>query len=152
MDPIVWGKHGWIFLHSITMAYPDKPTAQEKQKFMDFFMLLPDVLPCSARKQHLKEHMCQYSLRDALHSKTTLVEWLINIHNLTNKTLGKPTKTFEQVIQLYKSMYSNTNTEVELFSNPTSGGGNTVVSSVLGACVILLLFYIWKKRSILFYS
>lgn len=149
MDPIVWGRHGWIFLHSITMAYPDNPTANDKQKFRDFFMLLPDVLPCSACKQHLKEHMCKYSLQEALHSKTALVEWLINIHNLTNKTLGKPTKTFEQVIQLYKSMYSNSKTEVELFSNPTSGN-NTMVSSVLGVCVIILVLFIWKKRSILF--
>ncbi len=150
MDPIVWGRHGWIFLHSITMAYPDKPTANDKQQFGDFFMLLPDVLPCSACKQHLKEHMCKYPLQEALQSKTALVEWLINIHNLTNKTLGKPTKTFEQVIQLYKSMYSNSNTEVELFSSSTNGNGNTVVSSVLGVCVIILLLFIWKKRSVLF--
>jgi len=148
MDPTVWGKHAWIFLHSLTMAYPDNPSENDVQTYKNFFMLLPDVLPCSACREHLKEHMCRFSLATALKNRRSLVEWLINIHNLTNESLGKPKKTFDEVIDLYKSMYSESNTQVEMFSNKTES--NKLITTILGICVIILLIFIWKKKNVLF--
>ena len=37
MDPEVWGPHGWYFLHSITLAYPDNPTDDDKTYHKNFF-------------------------------------------------------------------------------------------------------------------
>ena len=148
MDPTVWGKHAWIFLHSLTMAYPDNPSENDVQTYKNFFMLLPEVLPCSACREHLKEHMCRFSLTSALKNRRSLVEWLINIHNLTNESLGKPKKTFDEVIDLYKSMYSESNTQIEMFSNKTES--NKLITTILGICVIILLIFIWKKKNVLF--
>ena len=33
MLPEIWGKHGWNFLHLITMGYPDNPTEDEKRQY-----------------------------------------------------------------------------------------------------------------------
>ena len=148
MDPTVWGKHAWIFLHSLTMAYPDNPSENDVQTYKNFFMLLPDVLPCSACREHLKEHMCRFSLTSALKNRRSLVEWLINIHNLTNESLGKPKKTFDEVIDLYKSMYTESNTQIEMFSNKPES--NKLITTILGICVIILLIFIWKKKNVLF--
>jgi hypothetical protein len=151
MDPAVWGKHGWIFLHSLTMAYPDNPSENDIQTYKNFFMLLPEVLPCSACRQHLKEHFCRFSLTAALKNKKMLVEWLINIHNETNKSLGKQTKSFDEVIDIYKSMYSQSNTQIEMFSNKTEDvSAYKTLTTILGLCVIILIIFIWNKKNVLF--
>jgi len=77
-----------------------------------------------------------------------LVAWLINIHNLTNESLGKPTKSFDEVINLYTSMYSDSTTQIEMFSNKTES--NKIITTILGICVISLLIFIWKKKNVLF--
>ena len=37
MEAKIWGPHAWIFLHSITMAYPENPTDNDK-KYMKIFL------------------------------------------------------------------------------------------------------------------
>ena len=46
MDPNIWGPHAWMFLHSITLTYPEKPTNLDKTNFEMFFNSLQPVLPC----------------------------------------------------------------------------------------------------------
>ena len=36
-EPTVWGPHAWFFLESVAMAYPIKPSYQEKKAADDFF-------------------------------------------------------------------------------------------------------------------
>lgn len=150
MDPNIWGSHGWIFLHSITMTYPDKPTEIDKQNFKTFFHILLAVLPCDVCSKNLKQHMSEIPIENALSTKRTLVEWLINIHNKTNITLGKPIKTYDEVINFYKQMYSNSNTKnpeiLETFLEKESNW--TQWSIILG--IILISIFIWNKRSVLF--
>lgn len=150
MDPKIWGRHGWIFLHSITMAYPDKPTEIDKQNFKTFFHMLSAVLPCDVCGKNLRQHMAEIPIENALSTKRELVEWLINIHNKTNITLGKPKKTYEDVIKLYKQMYSNFSTKnpeiLETFVEKESNW--TQVSIILG--IIIISIFIWNKRSVLF--
>ena len=31
MEPKVWGSHAWIFLHTITLNYPDEPSKFDKE-------------------------------------------------------------------------------------------------------------------------
>ena len=106
MEPQVWGPHGWFFLHSITMAYPEQPTSLEKKNYLQFFRALPNVLPCEVCRKNLKNHIANLPIEPALYNRQTLVEWLINIHNMANIELGKPIMSYEQVIQKYKQLYS----------------------------------------------
>ena len=82
MEPQVWGPHGWFFLHSVTMAYPEKPTKKDKEDYFIFFNTLTKVLPCEVCRKHFKQHMAEIPIEPALQSRQTLVEWLIKIHNL----------------------------------------------------------------------
>ena len=37
MNPKIWGPHAWIFLHSITLNYPENPTPElKKNNIKDF--------------------------------------------------------------------------------------------------------------------
>ena len=155
MDPQIWGKHGWIFLHSVTLAYPDEPTENDKQNYRTFFNILPMILPCSACRQNLNNHMEKVSLEQALTNKKSLVKWLIAVHNETNTTLGKPILSYEEVIAIYKQLYSQSKTDkLELFTNTQKANNypNNIyyISFAIILGIIIIALFIWKKKSVLF--
>jgi hypothetical protein len=151
MDPNVWGKHGWIFLHSVTMAYPDEPTENDKQNYKSFFNYVSIVLPCQVCRKHLRQHMDETPIDNALRNKKTLVEWLVHIHNKTNIILGKPTLTYQEVIEIYKKKYNNStneiknNKKIEYSNQPTN---NIYKGSAIILGIIIISLFIWKRKSV----
>ena len=109
MDPNIWGSKSWLFLHTITFNYPNNPSNSDKLNYKNFFNSLIYVLPCNYCKHNLKIHMKQLPIDDALNNKNTLVKWLFNIHNLTNKHLKKNIFTYEQFISKYKIIFHKKN-------------------------------------------
>lgn len=105
MDSTVWGPSAWTFLHSITMTYPESPGELEKQFYKNFFKNLGNVLPCSKCQQHYNEHLKELPLDEHLSSRREIVEWLIELHNKVNISLGKPTMNYDEVMQLYYNKY-----------------------------------------------
>ena len=153
MDPNVWGKHGWIFLHSITMAYPEKPTENDKVNYKTFFQLLSNVLPCDVCREHFKQYIYEIPIDNALVNKKKLVEWLINIHNKTNESLGKSVLNYNDVIDIYKNLYSESakNVKNDEKKKPVKNEKNNyyvLIAIILG--IILISIFIWKKRNVLF--
>ena len=39
MDPEIWGPSAWIFLHTITLNYPNNPTIYDKQNYKNFLLI-----------------------------------------------------------------------------------------------------------------
>ena len=54
MDPEIWGPHAWIFLHSVTLAYPENPTNIDKKNFELFFNSMQPIIPCQKCSNHYK--------------------------------------------------------------------------------------------------
>jgi hypothetical protein len=109
MNPLFWGPHGWIFLHSITFAYPHNPSDDEKKQYFEFFHNLHYVLPCYKCAEHYKKHIQKYPLTDTnLSTRKNLIEWLILVHNQVNISLGKKILTTQEVIQDYNTKIHNT--------------------------------------------
>jgi len=99
MIPKYWGEHGWIFLHTITTKYPNKPTAIEKENYYTFFLLLQYVLPCGNCSNHYSENLKIIPLdENALSSRMNLMIWLIKLHNLVNKQTNKSILTINQAL------------------------------------------------------
>ena len=112
MHPQFWGPHAWIFLHSVTFAYPVNPTEDEKKQYHQFFHKLHYVLPCYQCAQHYKKHLEMYPIsKSVLQTRNNLIEWLIIVHNEVNKSLGKPVLTTEEVIQEYNQKIHDTRTK-----------------------------------------
>ncbi len=107
MNPEVWGPSGWLFLHTITLNYPNNPTMYDKQYYKNFFMSLQSVLPCDWCSKNYKIHMNKYPIDNYLNSKKDLVTWLIIIHNEVNKIFKKKTLNYNEVIEIYKNLYNN---------------------------------------------
>lgn len=114
MKPEIWGPHAWIFLHSITLDYPDCPSEDHKNNMRSFINSLSNILPCQKCRLNFGLHIQKYPLTDKiLCSKKELVKWMIDIHNSVNQTNNKPIQTYEEslreILNLYegKSDYRN---------------------------------------------
>ena len=100
MKPEIWGPHAWIFLHSITLEYPDKPTDQEMKDMYIFLTALGNVLPCKKCKYNFESHLKKYPINNyTLKNKKNLTKWLIDIHNCVNKMNDKQTLNYDEAIK-----------------------------------------------------
>ena len=106
MNPQVWGPHGWFFLHTITLSYPENPSETDKKQMYDFFMSLSNVIPCLNCMKHFKNHLNRYPITPFLDSRELLVSWLVMLHNMVNVSIKKPTMTVEEVMAYYEKQYS----------------------------------------------
>lgn len=109
MDSTVWGPPAWTFLHSITMTFPERPCELEKQFYKNFFKNLGNVLPCSKCQEHYNKHLLNMPLDEHINSRRELVEWLIELHNQVNISLGKRTYSYDEVMQIYYEKYYKKN-------------------------------------------
>ena len=57
MDPSIWGKHGWKFIHFVAQGYPDKPSQEQKLQYKNFFNSIQYVLPCSFCRDHYTQNL-----------------------------------------------------------------------------------------------
>ena len=130
MEPKVWGSHAWIFLHTITLNYPDEPTKFDKENYKKFFENLSHVIPCEVCKSHYKQNIKKYPIQ--LESKETLTRWLHKIHNIVNVKKGIEEFSYDEFIKKYSDMYSN-NSKTKL------------LIPILIIILCLVLFYIYKK-------
>jgi hypothetical protein len=108
MDSQIWGPYFWFTLHTITLAYPEKPNYQDRRHYHDFFLSLQFILPCQLCRQHYQQHLRDYPVSVHLDSKESLVKWCFYLHNKVNLSLKKPEFTYEQFRDKYMRIYSPT--------------------------------------------
>ena len=158
MEPQVWGKHGWFFLHSITMGYPEHPTNTDRDKYRSFFYNIGSILPCNKCQINYRKHMEQIPIEPALINRGKLVEWLINIHNLTNRDTGKKELSYAEVIKIYTQAYGHSRPETTYHNYKCNKQGDTHTSNItyipsttykiiIGALLLAIVLLLWKMYS-----
>ncbi len=134
IDPLLWGPHGWHFMHYITFAYPINPSTTDKENMSNFFTSLKNILPCDSCRTHFETHLKKNPLtNEALASRQSLVDWLINIHNEVNIMNHKPTVSNNDVMKYYSSKSQNVDYKYYI--------GIIIV--------VLLLIFILKKSNVI---
>jgi hypothetical protein len=114
--PEYWGRCAWIFLHSITMAYPDNPTDSDKLNYKNFFNSMKHVLPCHKCRINYSKHLISFPLTDRiLSSRERLIDWIILIRNQTNRMNNKSLLTYDDVVDQIQKMHA-LNYESQSFS------------------------------------
>ena len=102
INPDKWGHHGWVFLHYITLSYPVNPSDTDKIDMKNFFSDLQKVLPCESCRNNFSKHLLNFPLNDTvLSTRSSLVEWLLNIHNCVNVMTGKSKMDINDAVNLY---------------------------------------------------
>ena len=105
MNQNIWGPHLWFSLHTISFAYPSKPTQEDKDNYKNFFLNLKHVIPCSVCKKNYKRHIEEHPIDGYLANKKSLVYWVIDMHNMVNAEIGKKTMSYDVVIKKYENVY-----------------------------------------------
>jgi len=131
MDPKIWGNHAWLFLHTITLNYPDIPTKFDKEHYKNFFENLSHVIPCDVCRDHYKQNIRKHPIQ--LESKESLTKWLHKIHNLVNVKNGIDEFSYDGFIKKYSDLYSG---------NHNMGG---ILIFFLIVIICLIIFYLYKK-------
>ena len=129
IDPVYWGKCGWIFLNSIALTF--KPEYKDKYKL--FIEQLPYILPCRTCGSNLFNNMEQ--IDEALVSKENFLTWLLKIRNDIYKEQNRSTKTLKDNInEIFSIKYSYTS-EI-----------HTIFITILSVIVLLILIFLFKKN------
>lgn len=108
METLFWGTDGWIFLHTLTFLYPDKPTFENKTHMLEFMRNISYILPCKYCRASFTKYSKSLSISKFLESKEKVVEWLYRMHNKVNGKLkkqglcNKPNPSLEFVHNKYK--------------------------------------------------
>ena len=158
MNPFVWGPSFWFVLHTVSLNYPENPNFAERRTHYDFYHIIRNILPCEMCRQHYRELLDEYPIQPFLDSKSSLVSWVVLIHNQVNKRLNTPLIDRNEMLHNYKRVYSRGS-----FCDPACPDANNAHTSsrnrrqrvteyVCFSIVILLLlciigWLIWRMRT-----
>ena len=135
MSPKIWGPHAWFTLHSISMALPNKVPKETQKDILDFMRSFGGLIPCNTCKVNYKRHLSKElpPLKDNVQTRELFAKWLIDLHNVVNREIGKPEMSYEAVVEKYDKIYNK--------KEETSSINNGIV--LIG--VILIIYYIIKN-------
>jgi hypothetical protein len=105
MNQNIWGPHLWFSLHTMSFNYPLKPSDEEKKNYLNFFINLQEVIPCSVCKKNYKRHLIEHPVKDYLDTRKSLVYWVIDMHNMVNAEIGKKILSYDIVLKKYENVY-----------------------------------------------
>lgn len=100
----VWGPYFWYVIHTVAFNYPENPTDYNKMSYKNFFESFSNVLPCKKCREHYQTHLSRHPISPFLDNNKLLNKWVIDLHNLVNKSLNKPQLTYNQVYQIYQTL------------------------------------------------
>ena len=131
MLPEIWGKHAWITIHCVASDYPINPTNQDRNNYRNFYMSLPNVLPCAKCRNNLAIHLKKIPLTDYdLSTRSTLLKWTIDLHNIVNYYNGKPMLSL-------KEAYA----EIEKFGNVDND--DNMIRIIILIIIIIIISYVF---------
>jgi hypothetical protein len=104
-----WGPHMWYTIHFIALGYPIDASSIDKKNYKNFYINLPNIIPCDECAKHLVNNLNNFSIDNYLESRDKLFEWTIILHNQVNKMLGKK----EWNLDIAKKYYLNFNIKLE---------------------------------------
>lgn len=104
IDTAIWGPPTWAAIHLICLGAPETFKGSDQLSYKKFFDALPFVLPCEKCKRHLQEHLEKHPMDAALSGgRSTLFAWSVELHNIVNRSLDKPTMSVDDAMKLWSS-------------------------------------------------
>ena len=154
LGPNIWGPHLWKALHMISIGYPNEPNEEQKQNYRSFFETFYQVIPCSICSNNYKNHLKELPItNDTMKNKQNLANWVIDIHNIVNKELGKPIIEHDDGLLLIFNNFNNSDKESsqvkendKVKENETSKTSYTIWSLLIVFFILVSIAIIYKKN------
>ncbi|XP_062213535.1 FAD-linked sulfhydryl oxidase ERV1-like [Phragmites australis] len=82
------GRATWMLLHTIAAQFLDEPTMQQKRHAKELMHIISRLYPCKECADHFKEVLKADPVQ--ARSQAEFSQWLCYVHNVVNRSLGKP--------------------------------------------------------------
>jgi len=102
VGPGIWGPYFWTTMHIVSLGVSKEPTAAEQEGIRNFYESLQVVIPCPICREHYKEALKSTPIQTS--SRDAVVEWVYDIHNVVNTTLGKPQMSWDGFISVMREL------------------------------------------------
>lgn len=103
----IWGPHAWESFHSITFGYPIRPSDNQKNDYLNYFITLGKVLPCKYCRESYDKFIKQADTIldiNTMQSREALTRWGHRLHDAVNRKLGVDYGvTYEELCYKYES-------------------------------------------------
>jgi hypothetical protein len=109
MDPLIWGPGAWLFIHSITLNYPERPSIEHQTNMKNFIFSLTYLLPCEVCKYNYSKKIKKLNINNIVKNKSNLIKMFIDIHNEVNVQTNKKKLTQQEAINEITKQYEKKN-------------------------------------------
>jgi FAD-linked sulfhydryl oxidase len=83
------GRATWLFLHTLAAQYPVRPTRRQRKDAAALMDILTRMYPCGECARHFSAVVAANPPKTG--SKAEFSRWMCDVHNVVNRSLGKPT-------------------------------------------------------------
>ena len=102
----VWGPYIWYMLHGLAEKIKDKSFHGLKNELLEHIFNICVNLPCPSCSTHSREYLQKIDFKK-IKTKQELRLMLLDFHNNVNTRLRKPTFSYQQLIDKYKTVNFN---------------------------------------------
>jgi hypothetical protein len=113
LDPKIWGRHYWFFIHTVAMTYPIRPNAITKKKYYEFIQNLPLFIPVENMSGEFSKLIDKYPVTPYLDNRESLIRWTHFIHNKINQKLERPQISLNEFYVKYYEEYKAQNVKMD---------------------------------------
>jgi len=147
MDANIWGPTTWVFLHLISISYPEKITQEDKKKHINFINAFKEIIPCKKCKNHFKSNLKNENLDENLKNRNSYMKFFWRMHNSVNSITDKPILEYEKFIKLYQNLIDMGQfNPIKIYQkNQHYMAILTVIFFLLTILIIYLLYQLTKK-------
>lgn len=137
MLPKIWGKAGWDFFHLVILAYPENPTESDKIRYYNYLYWFQFILPCNKCQFNLQHHLKLLPItNETLASRNNFIKWGIDLHNMVNASIGKPSLSYEEAIDAMKNI-----------NNQEKSNCNIYLCIIIIIVIIFIFLFIFFKKN-----
>ena len=117
IDPHFWGDGLWKFMYSVAFSLPEDNISNEvTQAVKTNFESLKFIIPCENCRDNYIKDIEANPIPDTI-TKTTLENWVNQIHNATNTRLHKPHVNLHNMLALSLNPKPLPNTNIRTTTN-----------------------------------
>jgi hypothetical protein len=112
----IWGPLGWMTLHSISINYPQNPSAEDRAILEQFMGNFTESITCNNCKTHFQDMFVSYKRKypQWSSSRREFFLFVCRAHNTVNKRIDKP--VIASVAECINAIKNNTrNTSLRQF-------------------------------------
>lgn len=103
--PEKWGPRTWAYMHEKSLAFPENPTEEEKNRWRQWVTTVASNIDCPTCSEHMLKEI-DTGVEQAMVNKATFVTWLIDVHNRVNAKAGKRELSYEESLRAMLNPWS----------------------------------------------